>query len=292
MEVMRNYSYLRNEDELRSYVQKLRDNKKYIIALDTEGESNRHTYGERLCLIQICDGTKLLMVDPLKMTDEVLRVLFESRDILKVMYDASNDLSLLKRVHGIDIVSVLDLRPAVDLLGYQKKDLQSVIATELGIVLTGKANYQERNWLTRPIPEDALQYALNDVRYLLALKDRVMAKLAEKKLTDRYILKNLQVQNKVLSENASDKYVRIAGYSNLQPHEQDVFRKVFDVRDDYARMYNVPPYQVIENRDLLAIARDTNHINRLHFSVVLGVGAIKELTKDLKAAVGTSKSTT
>jgi ribonuclease D len=161
----------------------------------------------------------------------------------------------------------------------------------MGIILRGKVKNQKRNWLIRPIDTHAIQYALDDVRYLLPLKDKIMTRLMEKGLMDRYILKNLQVQNKVLSENANDKYVKIAGYSNLQPHEQEIFRKVFDVRDDYAQMYNVPPFQVIGNRDLLGIARDLNHINRLHFSAALGVNAIKELMSDLKATVGTSKST-
>lgn len=292
MEVIKNYSYLRNEDELRSYVQGLRDHKKYIIALDMEGESNLHAYGERLCLIQVCDGARLLLIDPLKMGDEVLRLLFESRDILKVMYDASGDLSLLKRVHGIEIMSILDLRPAVELLGYEKKDLASVIAAELGVVLTGKVKNQKRNWLIRPIDKNAIQYALDDVRYLLPLKDRVLARLTQKKLMDRYILKNSQVQNRVFSENASDKYVKITGYSNLQPHEQDIFRRVFDVRDDYARMYNLPPFQVIGNKDVLAIARDIKNVNRLHFSAALSVNAIKELMRDIKDTVGTSDSNT
>ncbi|MFC2072403.1 hypothetical protein ACFLUU_06850 [Chloroflexota bacterium] len=291
MEVIKKYSYLKNGGELLSYVQGLRDSRKCVIALDIEAENNLHAYGERLCLIQVCDGTRLLLVDPLKMEDEAIRVLFESRDILKIMYDASGDLSLLKRVHGIDIVSILDLRPAVELLGYEKKDLASLIAAEMGIILRGKVKNQKRNWLIRPIDTHAIQYALDDVRYLLPLKDKIMTRLMEKGLMDRYILKNLQVQNKVLSENANDKYVKIAGYSNLQPHEQEIFRKVFDVRDDYAQMYNVPPFQVIGNRDLLGIARDLNHINRLHFSAALGVNAIKELMSDLKATVGTSKST-
>jgi len=110
----------------------------------------------------------------------------------------------------------------------------------------------------------------------------------EKKLMDRYALKNLQVQNKVFFERAFHRYIKIPGYSNLQPQEQDLFRKVFDVRDNYARMYNIPPFQVIGNRDLLEIARNTNHINRLHFSFALGINGIKELMGDLKTAIGTS----
>lgn len=291
METITSYSYLSDDDELHSYIQGLRDNKKYIMALDTEGESNLHAYGEKLCLIQVCDGARLLLIDPLKMGNEILRLLFESSDILKVMYDASADISLLRRVYGIEIASILDLRPAVELLGYQKKDLQSVLAAELGVALTGKAKYQKRNWLIRPITDDAIQYALNDVRFLLPLKSKIMARLMEEKLMDRFMLKNLQVQNKVFSENPADKYAKITGYSSLRIPEQAIFRKAFDVRDDYAQMYNLPSYQIIGNRELLAIAQDINNINRLHFSETFSVNAIKELLRDLKAAIRTSEHT-
>ncbi len=287
METMTDYSYIRSDDELRSSIQDLRDSKKFVVALDTEGENNRHAYGQRLCLVQVYDGTRLLLVDPLAMSDEALRLLFESRDILKVMYDASNDLSLLKRVHGIEIASILDLRPAVELLGYEKKDLQSVIAAEFGTVLTGKAIYQVRNWLTRPIADDAIQYALNDVRYLLRLKDRIMEKLVEKKLLDRFMLKNLQVQSRVFLESPQEKCTRIVGYSSLRDHEKEMFRRVFDVRQDCAQMYNIPSHQVISNRDLLTIARDFKSINRLCFSGALSVNAIKNLMRELKETVAT-----
>ena len=55
------------------------------------------------------------------------------------MYDASSDLSLLKNTDNMEIKSILDLRPAVELLDYDKKDLHSVIAVELGIFLEQKS---------------------------------------------------------------------------------------------------------------------------------------------------------
>ena len=45
--------------------------------------------------------------------------------------DASSDMSLLKNTADIEVKSILDLRPAVELLDYEKKDLHSVVAFEL-----------------------------------------------------------------------------------------------------------------------------------------------------------------
>ena len=87
------------------------------------------------------------------------------------MYDASSNSSLLKNTYNIDIKSVLDLRPAVELLNFDKQDLHSVIAIELGITLTKKLKFQRYNWMKRPIDKEAIDYAINDVIYLFRLKD-------------------------------------------------------------------------------------------------------------------------
>ena len=96
------------------------------------------------------------------------------------MYDAGSDLSLLKNSANIEIKSILDLRPAAELLNYEKKDLHSVIVFELGIFLEKKKKYQQYNWINRPVSEQAIHYALNDVMHLLALKDIILAKLCAK----------------------------------------------------------------------------------------------------------------
>ena len=126
-----NYITIKNKAELRSYLDDFEEKKQYILALDIEAESFLHAYGERLCLIQIFDGVNEIIIDPFKIDNATLKIFFENRNILKVMYGASSDLSLLKNTSNMDIKSILDLRPAADLLNYDSKDLHSVIALEL-----------------------------------------------------------------------------------------------------------------------------------------------------------------
>ena len=97
----------------------------WTISLDTEYNNHLHAYGQQLCLIQIYDGTRSIAIDPFGIKDEVLRNLFEDRDVLKIMYDAPSDISLLVNAKNITIKSILDLRQGVELLEYDKKDLHS-----------------------------------------------------------------------------------------------------------------------------------------------------------------------
>jgi ribonuclease D len=201
------------------------------------------------------------------------------------MYDAGSDLALLKNTSDIDIKSILDLRPAVELLNYDRKDLHSVINFELDIKLEKKRKYQQYNWTKRPISVDATEYAINDVIHLLSLKDIILAKLYTKKLFEPFLLKNLQIQNKDYTRGPEDRYRKISGYNGLKEREKTVFRKVFNIRDKYAKQYDMPPHNVIHKGDLLNITKDTKYINNFHFTNRLSMKTIKSILNDIKKAV-------
>ena len=280
-----NYINIKNEAELRSYLKKFEDKELHIIALDIEAESNLHAYGEKLCLTQIFDGVNNIIIDPFKIDNNTLKLLFENTNILKVMYDAGSDLSLLKNTADIEIKSILDLRPAAELLNYEKKDLHSVIAFELGIFLEKKRKYQKYNWIRRPVSEHAIDYALNDVMHLLALKDIILAKLFAKKLLEPFLLKNLQIQNKNYTRNPEDKYRKINGYSRLQKDEKSVFRRVFDIRDKYAKLYNMTPHNVIHKADLIKIVKDAKYIDGIRFTKRISMDLIQDMLHELRIAI-------
>jgi ribonuclease D len=187
----------------------------------------------------------------------------------------------------MEIKSILDIRPAVELLDYDKKDLHSVIACELGITLEKKRKYQQYNWMKRPVSEQAIDYALNDVIHLLILKDIILAKLYVKKLFEPFFLKNLQIQNKDYTRDPEDKYRKISGYSRLQSDKKPVFRRVFDIREKYAKQFNIPPHNVIHKSDLISIVKDPEFINSIRFSKRISINLIQEIVNKLRIAVKT-----
>lgn len=279
------YINIENRTELRSYLMNFEEKGHHVIALDIEAESNLHAYGEKLCLTQIFDGVNNVIIDPLKIDNAALKLLFENAGILKVMYDAGSDLSLLKNTADIEIKSILDLRPAAELLDYEKKDLHSIIALELGIVLGEKRKYQRYNWIRRPISEPALNYALNDVMHLLALKDIILAKLYARKLLEPFLLKNLQIQNKNYTRDPEDRYRKIKGYSGLRNGGKELFRKIFDIRDKYAELYNMPSNNIILKSDLIKIVKDPRYIDKIRFTKKISTDTVKDILSELRKAV-------
>jgi len=276
------YTYISNRDDFLSYISDIESDRVTVIALDLEGEYNLHIYGEQLCLIQVYDGTNINIVDPFKIDKNTLKKLFENRNILKIMYDSLQDSSLLKNNYEIEIKSILDLRPAVELLNYAKKDLHSIINLELGLSLEKKKKYQKYNWTIRPIKRKALEYASNDVLYLFELKDILLNKLHEKELIVEYILRNINIQNKNNTKKPKDRYKNIKGYNSLQDDQKAIIEKVFDIRDKYAKLLNVPPHNVINKDDLLKITKDVQYIADLEFSRKVSPDLVKTITSDLR----------
>jgi ribonuclease D len=234
--------------------------------------------------VQIFDGQDKVLIDPFGIDSKYLRPLFENHRVLKVIYDAASDSSLLKNTYNIELKPIMDLRPAVDILGYEKRDLHSVIAAELGVTLTKKEKYQKQNWTRRPIDPGAIEYALNDVTYLLRLKDVMMRKLVERGQLELFFLKNLQVQTRDYTKDPRDRYRKVKGYHGLSGEERRVFRRVFDVREKYAKQCNMPSHNVVGRTDLLEIARNPGHIKELRFPRRFKVELVERIVEDLEEA--------
>ncbi|MDP7421702.1 MAG: HRDC domain-containing protein [bacterium] len=246
-----NYTYIDSGQKLSTYIENLAENKTEMLALDIEGESNLHQYGEKLCLVQLYDGKDAVIIDPFKTSMKELKKILENRSILKIMFDAPGDRAFLYKNCRIDTMSILDIQAAVLLLEYEKRDLSSVLKQALQIdTKKSKKKFQQYNWNTRPLSDRAIEYALEDVIHLFELKDLLLSELVEQDLLERFILKNLQGQNKPHIYNKKPKLLRSRNFRELTTQEQGVFKKLFEIRENNARKLNCPPHYLLPN-DLL-----------------------------------------
>ncbi len=254
---MNDYTYIDSNGALADYLKDLKERAVWEVALDIEGEFNLHVYGERFCLLQITDGKREVAVDPLAVSREPLKQFLEDRNLLKVTYDSASDRLLLMKSHGILMNSILDLRPAVELLDYPKQDLSSVLDSELGVREEGsKKRFQQYNWTRRPIDPAAIEYAMDDVRHLFALKEVLLRQLAERGQMERYILENLKRQDREPDTNRKPGVLRSGRFKRLSRSRQKEFERIHDIRDKYARQLDLPPDTVLANKDIFALVSD------------------------------------
>ncbi len=260
------YRELKSKREIHGYLEELKDEDVHRIALDLEGEFNLHVYGERLCLLQIYDGREPLIIDPLKAEDDAWKLILEEEKILKIMWDASSDISLLVNGYETTIRSVLDLRPAADLLDLPKKDYASVLSSMLGIETKAKKKFQRYNWMRRPIDSEALEYAVDDVLHLPALRDEILERLHAAGELEEFFHRNIIVQNRDYKRKPGQRHKKMKGYRYLKGGEKEMLRRLFNVRDSHARRIDLPPHNLIANPDLMELSRGNIRPEELRFA--------------------------
>jgi ribonuclease D len=285
---MNEYTYIDTNAAFADYLKDLKERGVWEVALDIEGEFNLHVYGERFCLLQITDGEREVAVDPLAVSGDPLKQLLEDRNLLKVTYDCASDRLLLAKSHGILMNSILDLRPAVELLDYPKQDLSSVLDSELGVREEGsKKRFQQYNWTRRPIDSAAIEYAMDDVRHLFALKEVLLRQLAERGQMERYILENLKRQDREPDTNRKPGVLRSGRFKRLSRSRQKEFERIHDIRDRYARQLDLPPDTVLSNKDIFALVSDEISLGSIRGNRRVPQGKVEAL-KDEIAEGGSS----
>jgi ribonuclease D len=262
-----------------------------VIAIDTESDS-LHVYFEKVCLIQLSIPGVDYLVDPLAIDVTALGELFADARYEKVFHAAEYDILCLKRDYGFALVNLFDTMIAARVLGWKRYGLGPILHERFGVQLDKRM--QRYNWGTRPLPEEALNYARLDTHFLLPLRETQLAELQSKdRLTEaRRAFQRLcraEPKPKVFSP---DDFWRIQGARDLRPVEQAVLRQLYIFRDQHARKLNRPPFKVMNDATLVRLAEarpaDLRSLARIkglsyHMSHRVGDGLLKAIAKGLKA---------
>jgi len=267
---MKEYRYLDTDKQVTAFLQSLRERQVTTVAVDIEGEFNLHHYGEHLCLVQIFDRKESVLIDPQTVRISLIKQFFEDPKTLKIMYDCTGDRTILFRKYGISINGVLDLMPAVELLDFQKKNLGAVLQEVLKVEPKSKKKFQRYNWMKRPVEEDALAYAMEDVKYLFDLKEELIGRIIGNKQLDNYLLRNMEVQTRPVALDALPGIFKKDRFRKLSSEGKALFRKLFDERDGFAEKLDLPPNSVVSNEELFRLSESQMTAGNITFTRRIG----------------------
>ncbi len=225
------------------------------IAMDCEGESNLHRYGIHLCLVQIFDGERCYLVDPVALGDiPEMREFIESERVCKVMCSADFDMRLLHHTCGFRLANVFDVQIAAKILGSERLSLQAILGECLGVEIPKSASDRRSDWSKRPLTERQMEYAAGDVLHLLPLKRVLAERLASGGLNEQaekahHALKNISFLPK------SDPHLRLPGANRLPAAARARLGRLYRVRERIAESLDLPPFMVLGNDVLVAAAK-------------------------------------
>jgi ribonuclease D len=224
------------------------------IALDTEGASF-HRFVDRIYLLQLSTRTRHAVIDPLPIgVPAGLGALLEDPAVEVVFHDADYDLRLLQQDYGWHIRTIFDTRIAAQLLGYTAFGLAALLERVFEVKLDKK--HQRADWSMRPLTGDMLDYAAQDTRWLLQLRDHMASELERMGRTawarEEFALLE---GTRWTDEEPGTSYLRLKGARDLSRRELAVLRELVPWRDAVAGVLDRATFRVLGNEQLLEIAR-------------------------------------
>ena len=255
------------------------------LALDTEGASF-HRFLDRIYLLQISTRERSAIIDPLPIgSPEMMGRLLQGKDVEVVFHDADYDLRLLHQDYGWHVTNIFDTRIAAQLLGIKSFGLAALLEQFFDVKLDKK--HQRADWSMRPLTADMLEYAAQDTRYLLQLRDQLQAELERKGRLHwaREEFARLEGTRWEVEEEMEG-FLRLKGARDLTRRELAVLREVANWRDTVAAELDRATFRVMGNEVLFELARRApRSVSELSAIKGMPKGMIDRGGNDIVAAV-------
>jgi len=219
-----------------------------ICAIDTEADS-LHRYRESLCLIQFAVRGESVLIDPLAIEDLAPLGSYLSEATVW-MHGADYDMTMFKRQFGELPAVVYDTQIGARLLGARRFGLGDLVNKYFGVELSKSS--QKADWGRRPLSAKMIEYALNDVHYLLEMGDIIVASLKETGRYDWFEESCAAARQRVLDrDDTKEENWRVQGSGKLERRGLAFLRALWHWRDAEAKAWDRPSFMVVTNRQLL-----------------------------------------
>ncbi len=260
--------YLIESEEDEEFVKKSLQDENYI-GLDTEFNW-RNTYFPELSLLQISTSSKILLIDYLKFKKlGFLNKVLEDKGKTIIMHSSRSDTTVLNTNLNIKLNNCFDIQIAEKYInGGEIKNYGFIVFKYCGYELDKSET--NSNWLKRPLTDEQLKYASDDVNFLIAIYRMQLKKLKKLKKENEI---NLEFIKEIRLGNQELHISRLRKLKKASKLEKDIFLW----REKYAKQKNIPPSYIFGNKVLKKI------VNKIKIKEK-EPNEIKKLFKDNSAA--------
>jgi len=225
------------------------------IALDTEFLREK-TYYPKLCLIQIATPEIVACIDPLALDElsPLLEVIFDSR-ITKVMHAARQDMEVFYHLRDAVPAPVFDTQIAALLLGYPDQIGYGNLVNEiLGVSLEKK--HTRADWSLRPLTQDQIRYAADDVVYLVGVYQHLLEELNNLERLEWLAGDFERLTRPDLYHNAPDRaWLKVKGGNHLKGASLSILQALAEWREKSVQKKNIPRGWLLRDDILVELAR-------------------------------------
>lgn len=225
------------------------------IALDTEFIRTR-TYYPQLGLIQLYDGHKVSLIDPLTIREwQPFCQLLINSNVTKLLHASSEDLEVFWHQFALMPEPFIDTQILATFCGYP---LSCGYATLISDKLQIKLDKSETrtDWLARPLTDKQCFYATADVYYLLPLAKILIEQTQQSGWYDSALDECcLALQKKTTVLECDDAYLQINNAWQLNPRQLGALQKLASWRLSYARRKDMSVNFVVKEDHIWKVAQ-------------------------------------
>jgi ribonuclease D len=261
------------------------------LGIDTEfmGEGR---YRPLLCLVQVAvegegDEVRVEVLDPLQddFDPTPLAEVLADPAVEIVLHAGRQDVALLRRVWATDVHNIFDTQVAAGFAGRRAQLGYEALLSELaGVRLRKSASFTR--WDARPLSEEQVRYAREDVLHLLELADALQSELAERGRLG-WAREECRALEDVSDERDADAiFARLPRVNSLDPAQRAVARELVEWRERVAREGDRPVPSVLPDAALVEVAkRRPQSLERLAQIRGLNEGTLRRRGQAIVAAV-------
>ena len=243
---------IQTQEQLRSYLDSI-ESENYL-GIDTEFR-RIDTYYPKLCLVQISTINCAECIDVLSIPN--LDPLFEKlyrEETVWIVHSARQDIEAFYLLSGQLPNTLFDTQIAAALVNLPLQVSYQALTEKFEGVFLEKS-HARFDWTKRPLPNEVIEYALNDVRYLLPLFEKLQTRLQSSHKLDWLNEETNALLNVELYDVPINKiFQKIKGISRLKGKYHHLAFQLCAWREDNAKRKNKPRKWIMSDEKLLDYA--------------------------------------
>ncbi len=230
------------------------------IGLDTEF-IRESTYRPILALIQISLANgEIYLVDPLKINDITgIAKVTSDPNIIKIIHSAKQDLEALYSHLGSFPENIFDTQIAHNFLSEKSNIGYSTLVKNICDVNIKEGSWRT-DWLKRPLSEEKKEYAANDVRYLIKIKNQLEKNL---KIIDRYSWFQEEQNNELKKSNIiiepDSAWEKISYPLYFDSNNLSLLKKIASWREKLSIKYDIPKRWILSDSMIIKVMITNEH---------------------------------
>ena len=212
-------------------------------------------YKPLLCLVQVCVGGEIAVLDPFEGFDPApFAEVLADPGVQVVLHAGRQDVAIMRREWRTEVTNVFDTQVAAGFAGFAAQaGYTGLLHDVLKIRVAKTASFTR--WDVRPLTQEQVSYAKEDVEHLLPLADEI-----QKRLLSKGRLEWAREECRAIAASSDERdpeevWRRLPRASGMDPRERAVARELGAWRERTAMKEDRPVGSIIRDPTLVELAK-------------------------------------